>query len=100
MIDQHFTQRDRLGRLLTAVSYNPFLIGLGVDEDTAAFIAPDNTIEIVGSGAATIIDPSDLDHSSMASARGGDVVSLIDLRLHILAAGGRYDLEARTAFLR
>lgn len=99
IIDQHFSQRDRLGRLLTAVSYNPFLIGLGVDEDTAAFIAPDDTIEVVGSGAATIVDPADLDHSSMASARRDDVVSLIDLRLHILAAGGRYDLTTRTASL-
>ena len=48
IIDQHFTQRNRLGRLLAASSYNPFLIGLGIDEDTAAFIGPDNIIEVVG----------------------------------------------------
>lgn len=98
-IDQHFRQRDRLGRLLSAVSYNPFLIGLGLDEDTAAFIGPDNTLEVVGSGAVTIVDPSNLDHSSMASARGGDPVTLVDLRLHVLAQGGRYDLTTREASL-
>ena len=50
IIDQHFTQRNRLGRLLTASSFNPFLIGLGIDEDTAAFIGPNNVLEVVGSG--------------------------------------------------
>ena len=54
IIDQHFTQRNRLGRLLTAASYNPFLIGLGIDEDTAAFIGPDNVLEVVGSGTVTV----------------------------------------------
>lgn len=98
-IDQHFTQRDRLGRLLTAVSYNPFLIGLGIDEDTAVFLSPDDTLEVVGSGAVTIVDPADLDHSSMADARGGDPVTLVDLRLHVLANGGRFDLTTRKASL-
>lgn len=99
VVDQHFRQRDRLGRLLTAVSYNPFLIGLGIDEDTAAVIGPDDTIEVIGSGAVTVVDPSGLEHSTIASARAGDPVSLIDLRLHVLAAGGRYDLTTRTASL-
>ena len=48
IIDQHFRQRDRLGRLLTALAYNPFAIGIGLDEDTAAFIGPDETVEIEG----------------------------------------------------
>jgi cyanophycinase len=99
VVDQHFAQRDRLGRLLTAVSYNPFLVGLGIDEDTAAFIAPDDTIVVRGSGAITVVDPSTLAHSSMSSARPGDPVTLLDLRLHILARGARYDLTHRTASL-
>ena len=51
IIDQHFRQRDRLGRLLTALAYNPFAIGIGLDENTAAFIGPDETLEVVGGGA-------------------------------------------------
>ena len=68
IIDQHFRQRDRLGRLLTALAYNPFAIGIGLDENTAAFIAPDETLEVVGSGALTIVDPSGLEFSSMAGS--------------------------------
>lgn len=99
VIDQHFAQRDRLGRLLTAVSYNPFLVGLGIDEDTAVFLAPDDTIVVRGSGAVTVVDPSTLRHSSMSSARPGDPVTLLDLRLHVLARGARYDLGDRSASL-
>ena len=97
VIDQHFRQRDRIGRLLTAVSFNPFAVGIGLDEDTAAFIDADNIFEIVGSGAATIIDPTGLEYSSMDSARPGEPVSLIGLKLHILAEGARYDIGKRLA---
>ena len=99
VIDQHFRQRDRLGRLLTAVSYNPFLTGLGLDEDTAAFLGPDGVLEVVGSGAVTIVDPSKLEHSSMGTARAGEPVTLIGVRLHVLAAGTRYDTVTREASL-
>ena len=97
IIDQHFRQRDRLGRLLTALAYNPFGVGIGLDEDTAAFIGPDETLEVVGSGGITVIDPTDLSYSSMDQARRGEPVSLIGIKLHILVAGGRYDIESREA---
>lgn len=97
IIDQHFRERDRLGRLLAALAYNPFAIGIGLDEDTAAFIGPDHRIEVVGSGGLTIIDPSRLEHSSMDSAAKGKPVSLIGVRLHILVDGDRYDLESKQA---
>ncbi len=97
MIDQHFRQRDRLGRLLTALAYNPFVVGIGLDEDTAAFIRPGDSLEVVGSGGITIVDPTDLSHSSMDSARRGEPVSLINVRLHILVHGGRFDIATREA---
>jgi len=97
IIDQHFRQRDRLGRLLTALAYNPFAVGLGLDEDTAAFIQPGDQLEVVGSGGITLIDPTDLSYSSMDSARRGDPVSLIGVKLHILVSGGRFDIATRTA---
>ena len=98
VIDQHFRQRDRLGRLLTALAYNPFAVGIGLDEDTAAFIRPRDDLEVVGSGGITIIDPTNLSHSSMDRAKRGDPVSLIDVKLHILIAGGRFEIESRRAF--
>ncbi len=97
IIDQHFRQRDRLGRLLTALAYNPFAVGLGLDEDTAAFISPDESLEVVSSGGITLIDPTDLSYSSMDKARRGDPVSLLDVRLHILISGGRFDIATREA---
>ncbi len=98
IIDQHFTQRNRLGRLLTASSYNPFLIGLGIDEDTAAFIGPDDVFEVVGSGTVTVVDASGLTHSSMWAANRGEALSLLGLRLDVMGEGCRYDLKRRQAF--
>jgi len=97
IIDQHFRERDRLGRLLTALAYNPFAVGIGLDEDTAAFILPGDSFEVVGSGGITVIDPTELKYSSMDQARRGDPVSLIGVKLHILVAGGRFDIATREA---
>ena len=97
IIDQHFRQRDRLGRLLTALAYNPFAIGVGLDENTAAFIGPDDVMEVVGGGALTIVDPSGLEFSSMARVRKNDPVCLIGLRLHILDQGSTFHLHTREA---
>ena len=98
IIDQHFRERDRLGRLLTALAYNPFAVGIGLDEDTAAFIQADDCLEVVGSGGITVIDPTDLGYSSMDIARSGEPVSLIGVKLHILVSGGRYNIATRHAF--
>ena len=98
IIDQHFRQRDRLGRLLTALAYNPFAVGIGLDEDTAAFIDAEDRLEVVGSGGITIVDPTELEYSSMDRARRNEPVSLIGVRLHILIDGGKFDLESRTAY--
>jgi len=97
LIDQHFRQRDRLGRLLTALAYNPFAVGVGLDEDTAAFIDSDRKLTVVGAGALTIVDAADLTHSSIAEAKQGAAVSMTNIRLHVLIEGGSFDLEARKA---
>jgi cyanophycinase len=97
VIDQHFRQRDRLGRLTTALAYNPFAVGLGLDEDTAAFISPDNTVEVEGSGGITVVDAADLEFSSMAQAEDGEPVCLLGVRLHVLVAGATFNLQTRRA---
>lgn len=97
MIDQHFRQRDRLGRLLCALAYNPFAVGIGLDEDTAAFIDHERKITVVGTGAITIIDASELTHSSIAEAKEGHAVCMTNIRLHVLTEGGTFDLETRRA---
>lgn len=96
MIDQHFSQRNRLGRLLTALSYNPYKTGVGVDEDTAAVIGPDSVIEAVGSGVLTIIDMSNVEFTSVARAQEGDAISLVGVKIHTLANGDKYDTKSHT----
>jgi cyanophycinase len=97
IIDQHFRQRDRLGRLLTALAYNPFSVGIGLDEDTAAFIGPDETVEVEGSGAVTIVDGADVTYSSIDSVEEGQPVCMLGLRLHLLVAGATFNLHTRVA---
>ena len=97
VIDQHFRQRDRLGRLTAALAYNPIAIGIGLDEDTAAFISPDDTLEVEGSGAVTVVDAHDLQFSSMAHADEDDPVCMLGLGVHILIAGATFNLHTRRA---
>ena len=97
IIDQHFRQRDRLGRLTAALAFNPFAIGIGLDEDTAAFIGPDNVMEVEGSGGITVVDASGLQFSSMAEVRQTETVCLIGLTVHVLTEGATFNLHTRQA---
>jgi len=97
IIDQHFRQRDRLGRLITALSYNPFAVGIGLDEDTAAFIGPDETLEVQGSGGVTVVDSSEVSYSSIGEVGEGQPVCVLGLCVHILVGGATFNLHTRMA---
>jgi cyanophycinase len=97
IIDQHFRQRDRLGRLLTALAYNPFAVGIGLDEDTAAFIGPDDLLEVEGSGGATIVDTSEVNFTSIHAVEEGQPVCMLGLKVHLLTAGATFNLSTHTA---
>ncbi|MEM7260878.1 MAG: cyanophycinase [Planctomycetota bacterium] len=97
IIDQHFRQRDRLGRLLTALSYNPSHVGIGLDEDTAAVIDPDGTLEVCGSGGLTIVDPQEVEFSSMDSSDPNEPVCVTGVRLHVLVHDGYFNPKTRQA---
>src|SRR5215467_63800 len=97
IIDQHFRQRDRLGRLLTAIAYNPFAVGIGLDEDTAAFIGPDEVVEVEGSGSVTLVDPSEVSFSSIGAVEDGQPACMLGLRVHLLVAGATFNLKTRVA---
>lgn len=94
VIDQHFTQRHRLSRLITAVSYNPGNLGIGIDEDTA-IVVHDGLLEVIGKGTVTVIDGSGVTYSDMAENPSTSSFALCDLRLHILNSYLRYDLSSR-----
>jgi len=94
VIDQHFRQRDRLGRLVTALSYNPEPLGIGVDEDTAAVIDGEE-LRVIGSGAVTVLDASGMRYTDSSEVRRGQPLSMLGLKLDFLTSGCRYDLRRR-----
>ena len=98
IIDQHFRQRDRLGRLLSALAFNPFSVGLGLDEDTAAFIGPDNLLEVEGKGGITVVDAANIEYSGIDDTDQGQPVCMLGLTIHILVAGASFNLRTRQAF--
>ena len=89
VIDQHFSERQRLARLLTVVAQNPYLQGIGIDEDTALIVERGAGIEVIGQGAVTVVDGRTM-RSDMADAARGACPELIDVRLHLLPPGSRY----------
>lgn len=94
MIDQHFAERGRIGRLLGAVAHNPRLLGIGVDEDTAIVVRGED-FEVIGAGGVTIVDAARLSHSNIAETKPESVLSMHDVTLHVLSAGDRFNLLSR-----
>src|SRR5256885_5601367 len=94
VVDQHFEQRTRLGRLLAVVAQSPSLIGLGLDEDTAAIIDANDVLEVIGRGSVTIVDGSDVVTDAFQTS-GHKPMMVSNARLHSLPSGYRFDLRAR-----
>ena len=91
IVDQHFHQRNRLVRLITAVAYHPHCLGLGIDENTAAIIQADQTLTVIGVGSVTLVDGSQMT-STVEHTSEDDLFNLSDARVHFLATGSRFDL--------
>ena len=96
LVDQHFHNRNRMARLLSAIAAHPDKLGIGIDEDTCAAFRGDGTFEVVGKGAVTVIDPRGLTHTNHPSSGQASPLSLHDLQVHILSAGDRYDYKQRS----
>jgi cyanophycinase len=95
VIDQHFEQRNRYGRLLSLVAQSPSLLGLGVDEDTAAVINDGRRLEVIGRGAVTVVDGQNLVSNAFVAKRTTPLL-VSGAVLHVLPAGGQFDLTSRT----
>jgi cyanophycinase len=94
VIDQHFAQRNRYGRLLSLVAQSPSLLGIGVDEDTAAVVTGARYLRVVGRGAVTIVDGHEMTTNAHAAKRT-DTLLVSGARLHVLPAGAKFDLMRR-----
>jgi cyanophycinase len=95
IVDQHFQQRNRLGRLLSLIAQNPSLLGLGIDEDTAGVVGPDHVLEVVGRGSITIVDGA-ASETDAWEVRGHRPIMITGVVMHSLPAGYRFDLRRRT----
>jgi cyanophycinase len=94
IIDQHFAERGRFGRLFGAVAHNPRELGIGIDEDTA-LVLQDSRFEVIGNGCVYIVDGAGVTYSNIAEARPERALSMYDIRLHVLSAGDTFDLAKR-----
>lgn len=95
IIDQHFDQRGRFGRLLCGVSENPHVLGIGIDEDTAIKVFPDNHFEVIGSNAVTIINGKTIISSNVSELKPDEILAIAGVTVHALPAGYGFNLNNR-----
>lgn len=92
VVDQHFAERGRIGRLMAAVSDSPAGIGLGIDEDTAV-VVEGSAFVVLGAGGVTVVDGGQCRPSN--SGVGREVVTIIGATVHLLGDGDRFNLRTR-----
>ncbi|MBD2776953.1 cyanophycinase [Iningainema tapete] len=98
VIDQHFSQRGRLGRLISALAQQPAVLGFGIDENTA-MVVTDNQIEVIGEGSVTVVDESEAIHSNVEQILKDEPLAICGAKLHILPHGYKFDLKTRKPIL-
>jgi len=91
IMDQHFVARQRLNRLLSVILEHPDLVGVGVDEDTAVWVKPDGTFEVIGDRPVVVLDPKGAAPTRKAVDKGSALLGVRDLRFHVLLPGDGYD---------
>ncbi|NLN06342.1 MAG: cyanophycinase [Firmicutes bacterium] len=95
VVDQHFAQRGRIGRLLSVVAHNPYILGVGIDENTAIIVNGRDECEVAGEGTVTIIDGLNVTHSNVSESQPGQPLALCDVKLHILSKNYGFNLKHR-----
>jgi cyanophycinase len=91
IIDQHFSERGRISRLITAVSYNPYNLGIGIDENTAIILDGKGILEVFGQGSATIVDGSQITFNEIAEVTDNEAFSICGVQFHVLRDGLVYN---------
>jgi len=96
VVDQHFIRRQRQNRLLSVILENPDLLGVGVDEETAIWVRPDGTFQVLGRSGVMVFDAKGGRVSRKPRETGQDLLGVHALKLHLLLPGETYDLLTRT----
>lgn len=95
IIDTHFVQRGRIGRLLYACASNPINVGIGLGEDTGLLITHGNSMEAIGSGLIILVDATHMRNTNMTNVEMGEPVSIENLVVHVMSLGDHFDLKTR-----
>lgn len=98
VIDQHFAQRGRINRLLSAVAQNPHVLGVGIDEDTAILVGANRQCEVIGTQTITVVDGKSIQQSNVSDSQYTDPLAITQVTLHILPAGFGFDLARRLPY--
>lgn len=98
IIDQHFAQRGRIGRLLTGVAQNPEVLGIGIDEDTAIVVKDTGEAEVIGSGAVYFLDARDITYNNVSEQNSDEILSMFNVKLHVLKEGNIFNLLTKLPF--
>lgn len=98
IIDQHFDQRGRIGRLLGGIAQNPEVLGIGIDENTAIAVNKNGDIEVIGEGAVYFIDGSNISYTNVSEQNIEEVLSIYNVKLHVLKAGNKFSLLSKIPF--
>lgn len=96
IVDQHFAQRGRLGRLLCGVAENPHTLGVGIDEDTAIHVYPDGHFQVLGANAVTVIDGRSISYANVSELKPDEILAIAHVTLHVLPRGYGYDMKTHT----
>ncbi|MGQ9871598.1 cyanophycinase [Leptodesmis sp.] len=96
LVDQHFHNRNRMARLMSAIAGHADRLGIGIDEDTCAVFEGDGLMQVLGKGTVTVIDPQDMTHTNQHHVGATDPLRICNLKVHVLVYGDRYDLRKRT----
>jgi cyanophycinase len=99
VVDQHFAQRGRLNRLLTALAHNPGNLGLGIDENTAVVIKDNALLEVVGEQGVMLLDGQSIGQADVSEQEPGRALAITHVTLHVLDHGCRFDLISRQPYL-
>lgn len=98
VIDQHFAQRGRIGRLLSAIAQNPHILGIGIDEDTAIIISNDATFEVIGSNAVTVLDGTHIQLTNVSELKPDEILAVTNIIMHVLPSGFSFDMKLRKPY--
>src|SRR5919107_1190546 len=95
IVDQHFAERGRIGRLLGAVAQNPRFLGIGLDENTAIVVEEEVRFRVIGQGAAYVVDGRSVTSTNLTDEDTDRAASIFNVRLHVLSQGDEFDLRTR-----